>query len=183
MSGIQGRSWKFAVQVRQTILLICIISIWLIPSVTFAQTAGPIYIVQPGDTLYIIAQRFGTSVEALASANGITDASLITPGLELVIPGYEGVPGVLDFHELGYGETIYSLSAQLGLPADAIIKLNRILQPERLYIGQAMIISKSGDDEDGALLKVVLTEGGESKLAFAAVSFVWRSLSSRFSFL
>jgi len=161
-------SWKFSGWLRRAIVLICLLSIWLLPSTTFAQTSGPIYIVQPGDTLYIIAQRFGTSVEALASANGITDTSLITPGLELVIPGYAGVSGILTFHELGYGETIFSLSTQLGIPADAIIKLNRILQPDRLYIGQALIVSLSTDEESSVLLKAILAEYGESKLALAA---------------
>jgi LysM repeat protein len=58
-------------------------------SPTPAPPSGQTYIVQPGDTLYEIALRFGVSVEALAEANGITDTKLIRPGMILVIP----VPG------------------------------------------------------------------------------------------
>jgi hypothetical protein len=44
------------------------------------------YIIQPGDTLGGIAQAFGTTVEALASANGIANPDLIYAGATLTIP-------------------------------------------------------------------------------------------------
>ncbi len=56
---------------------------------TEAPPSGQTYTVKQGDTLFDIALAFGVSVEALARANGITDATLIRPGQVLVIP----VPG------------------------------------------------------------------------------------------
>lgn len=44
------------------------------------------YVVQPGDTLFGIAERFGTTVDAIIAANGIEDRSLIVVGQKLVIP-------------------------------------------------------------------------------------------------
>ncbi len=44
-----------------------------------------IYIVQEGDTLNVIAQRFGTTVEAIQAANGLTGTE-IDVGQELIIP-------------------------------------------------------------------------------------------------
>ena len=42
--------------------------------------------VQEGDTLALIAQQFGTTVEALSAANGIEDPNEIVIGDVLVIP-------------------------------------------------------------------------------------------------
>lgn len=44
------------------------------------------YTVQTGDTLFQIAQRFGTTVERIAQANNITDVNMINVGQVLIIP-------------------------------------------------------------------------------------------------
>ena len=44
------------------------------------------YIVQEGDTRFGIAERFGTTVEALLQANRLTDPNQIESGRRLVIP-------------------------------------------------------------------------------------------------
>jgi LysM repeat protein len=44
------------------------------------------YTVQQGDTLALVAQQFGTTVEALQAANGIDDPDEIVIGQILVIP-------------------------------------------------------------------------------------------------
>lgn len=48
--------------------------------------SGNVYIVDPGDTLLSIAARYGVSVEALCSANHLTDADTIYVGQRLNIP-------------------------------------------------------------------------------------------------
>ena len=49
---------------------------------------GPtfVYIVQKGDTISLLAQRFGTTVKILQELNNIKNASLIQPGMRLLIP-------------------------------------------------------------------------------------------------
>ncbi len=60
------------------------------PTVVAATT----YIVRPGDTLSAIAARHGTTVSALASANGIPDPDRIRIGQLLRIPDTAaGLPG------------------------------------------------------------------------------------------
>ena len=51
-------------------------------------TASPatIYEVQAGDTVYSIARRFGTTVDAIVVANNLADASQIYAGQVLIIP-------------------------------------------------------------------------------------------------
>lgn len=55
-----------------------------------AAGAGGNYTIQPGDTLSELAARFGTTVEALAAANGIADPNSIVAGAKLTIPGASG---------------------------------------------------------------------------------------------
>lgn len=44
------------------------------------------HIVQPGDTLYRLALRYGTTVHAIAQANSLANVNLIYAGQKLVIP-------------------------------------------------------------------------------------------------
>jgi LysM repeat protein len=54
---------------------------------TVSLTAtGSTYVVESGDTLYGIAARFGTSVNAIASANKLSDPGYIYTGQHLTIP-------------------------------------------------------------------------------------------------
>jgi len=62
---------------------------------SFASTTAPqpvtppplvTYIVKPGDTLYAIAVKHGTTVQAIAAANNISNPNLIQVGQVLVIP-------------------------------------------------------------------------------------------------
>lgn len=57
------------------------------PDVTVTPLAsGTTYIVQPGDWIWQIARTFGVDPQAIIDANGLTDASVIQPGDELIIP-------------------------------------------------------------------------------------------------
>jgi LysM repeat protein len=62
-------------------------------SATPGPAATPIvYIVQPGDTLGIIAAHFGVPVDQIMAANGLTNPNLLSAGQSLVIPVAGSVP-------------------------------------------------------------------------------------------
>ncbi|TNJ62728.1 LysM peptidoglycan-binding domain-containing protein [Paenibacillus hemerocallicola] len=44
------------------------------------------YVVQPGDTLYAIASRYGVTVQALMQANGLTSPGQLYAGQTIFIP-------------------------------------------------------------------------------------------------
>ena len=54
---------------------------------TGGAQAGTVHVVQPGETLYSIARRYGLDVWSIARANGITNLNYIYVGQRLVIPG------------------------------------------------------------------------------------------------
>jgi len=68
-------------------VLLCLLSLILV-SAAYAQTT---YIIQPGDTLSSIAQRFNTTVAAIAAANNIVNPNWIFAGDTIIIPT-DGAP-------------------------------------------------------------------------------------------
>ena len=58
----------------------------LAPGVASAQGIGQTHVVQPGENLFRIALRYGVSIQALATINGIVNPAMIYVGQRLVIP-------------------------------------------------------------------------------------------------
>jgi len=59
----------------------------LIPTAAPTPSPGRVHVVQPGETLYRIALRYGTTVERLMALNGLSNPSRIFAGQVLRIPG------------------------------------------------------------------------------------------------
>lgn len=124
-------------------ILVLVLSI--LPAVEAAQAqeelpSGPVYIIQEGDTLWDIAQRFGVPWEDLARENGISDPGQLTAGEEIIIPGLEGIGDVLVTTPVPLGENIRSLSRSFQIPEEKIINLNHLTSTEELYSGYNMVI-------------------------------------------
>jgi len=145
----------------------------------------PIYIVQSGDSVWGIAQRFGVSVDDLTTANDIADANQLDVGMELKIPGLQGVRGRLVTRQVHYGETLRSLSRRYQMTEETLARLNRLVSPLEMYAGATLILVEeampSGDAQGSPTIKqpqTVLT--GESLLEFAARNRVnpWEVVAS-----
>ena len=131
-------------------LLLLILLLWPL-GIAQAQTSpsdGPVYIVQSGDNLWGISQRFGVPMEELAAQNGLTDPNQLTVGLRLVIPGLEGLQGVLTTQEIPFGESLWSLSRRYAIPHDLMIRLNKFTMPKSVAAGAALIIPDPDDGRD-----------------------------------
>ncbi len=120
--------------------------------------AGPVYIVQSGDSLWEIAQRFGVSMDDLVQINDITDPGKISAGTALVIPGLEGVQGTLVTRTIPYGESLRSLSRRYHIPAASLARLNHLIIPSELYAGGNLIIPETISTTTG-LERASLTPG------------------------
>ncbi|MCX6070747.1 MAG: LysM peptidoglycan-binding domain-containing protein, partial [Chloroflexi bacterium] len=153
---------------RRLVSLLLLVLLCLPVSPAQAQVSGPVYIVQPGDTLTGIAAMFGTTVDALVELNSIADASLVYPGAELVIPGFEGVSGVLATRPIEFGETLASLSLRNGVAQDTIVRLNRVTNPGRLYVGEPVIVPEGSTSAMALPLAELLSPStGETTLEIA----------------
>ncbi len=85
------------------VLAACLAALWgFVPALGRAQGLAPedgpppdiVYTVQAGDNLSDLAERFGTTVEELVAANGLTDPNALQPGQTLLIPSLLRTPVV-----------------------------------------------------------------------------------------
>ena len=151
---------------RRSILLVLFFSIFcLFVESASAQSNGPVYIVQAGDTLSAIASRFNVSVDALVAANPGLDPNLISQGQQIIIPGLEGMTGILDTEVVNFGDSFHSLARRTQIHSDTLRKLNRLVSPSEFYVGASMIIPKQDNAVD--LTNRVTPAVGETLLELA----------------
>lgn len=93
------------------------------------------YTVIAGDSLYRIAQRFGTTVEILQQANKLQSTSL-NVGQVLYIPP---VPGRVFQYTVQPGDSLYTLARLFSTTIPALAELNGI-QNNIIYAGQRILI-------------------------------------------
>jgi LysM repeat protein len=121
-------------------------------------TAAPVFhVARAGDTLWDIALRYGTTVPALAAANGLSNPSFIRVGQAIAIPqppapepaaalpapppppsASETVPAVL--HVVQRGETLWAISARYGVSIAAIVQANGLADASFIRTGQSLTI-------------------------------------------
>jgi murein DD-endopeptidase MepM/ murein hydrolase activator NlpD len=106
---------------------------------------GPVYIVQEGDNLWDIAARFGVTLDELLSANNFTYESVIYSGMQLIIPGLEGINGVLTTQDVPFGETLNSLSQRYQTSVEILARLNHLTSPSEVYAGMSLVIPLNED--------------------------------------
>lgn len=107
-----------------------------VASVAPPADAG-VYIVQPGDTLSGIAARYGTTWQALAAANGITNPDLIYPGQAVTINVGGGARAT---YTVVAGDTLSDIAARYGTSWQALAAANGITNPDLIYPGQVLTI-------------------------------------------
>jgi LysM repeat protein len=84
---------------------------------SYARRAAPsptpsgLYVVQPGDTLSALAEAFGTTVDEIMAANGLTDPDALQAGQTLIIPSL--VPSAPAFATAPLATVTITTTAQL----------------------------------------------------------------------
>ena len=88
-------------------------------------------IVQVGDTVYAIANRFGVPVRDLIQANFLLPPYGVRPGRVLKLPS----PGI---HLVVAGDTLYGVSRLYGIDMTSLARINRMRPPYTILVGQKL---------------------------------------------
>jgi murein DD-endopeptidase MepM/ murein hydrolase activator NlpD len=86
------------------------------PAIPVPSLVEVLFTVQAGDTLGGIADRFGVSVDAIVSANGLADAADLSVGQVLTIPGVLALPAPSRTPPLGTTAADSPIGIHLAMP-------------------------------------------------------------------
>ncbi len=93
-----------------------------------------IYVVQPGDSLYQIAQRFGVSPDLIFEANELQDLPYLVVGQALVIPTTEVS------YTVRSGDSLWTIAQKNGTTPEKIAQANGLTAPYALQPGMVLRI-------------------------------------------
>ncbi len=111
------------------------------------------YVVQSGDSLYTIAQKYNTSVNELKKLNKLRKGRLIRVGLKLKVPGEFGKEretsdgkgtskraNVKKFHVVRRGESLIQIAQKYDVTLSTLKKKNSIKNGEKILAGVKLVI-------------------------------------------
>lgn len=99
-----------------------------------------LYTVEPGDTLYDIAQKYNTTISNILKFNWINNPDIIYVGQSLVIPA--SPPEAL-IYTVEEGDTLYSIAEEYDTSLDNLIKYNYLVPPYTIYPGEQLVVTAS----------------------------------------
>lgn len=130
---------------RKRLMLAAVFALLLLTlTAAAAAQGGVVHTVQPGETLSVIAARYGTTVQAIANANSIYHVNRIYAGQRLFIPVVARPPGGTlrgtTFYVVGRGDTLATIARRFGTTVSAISAANGIANPNLIFAGQRLVI-------------------------------------------
>ncbi len=132
------------------------------PTITPQPVSQPFqYVVQKGDTLYSLAKRYGTTVQAIMQMNGMMSPAL-RAGQTIWIPASGQVPPGPIVHIVQPGETLYSLARLYNTTVWAIMAINNLKVPV-IWAYRALFIPSSA--QPGPIIHIV--QPGETLYSIA----------------
>jgi LysM repeat protein len=139
-------------------------TLWPTPT---AQRDGRIlYIVAPGDTLTLVALRFGLSLDDLYELNDLGPDSILTIGQSILLgresagPEAESTSAVAGFpgtrihpdgtiaHVVVEGDTLITIAVKYNLTLEELYELSGLSEQDLLRIGQEVIVGRLSEPAD-----------------------------------
>lgn len=109
-----------------------------------AQSSTIAYTVRSGDTLSEIAQKYGTTVNEIASLNNISNPNIIYVGQYLLIPTTSNAQvSISTTYTVKSGDTLSGIANMFGTTYQKLAEINGIANPNKIYPGQVLKINST----------------------------------------
>ena len=110
---------------------------------TATDGSDTVYTVKAGDTLSGIAAKYGTTYQALASYNGISNPNKISVGQKIKIPsagssGSASTGGGDTVYTVKSGDTLSGIAAKYGTTYQTLASYNGISNPNKIPSGRRL---------------------------------------------
>lgn len=149
-----GLTWRSVIYPGQTLTL---------HGTAVAPVAAPAaaattqtHAVVAGDTVFAIAKKYGTTVDGVLAANGLTRASVIYPGQQLAVSAGGTQPAAApsapppapasasaSAHTVVAGDTVFAIARKYGITTQDVYSLNGLGPSSIIYPGQALTVGQS----------------------------------------
>ncbi|MDQ0063206.1 LysM peptidoglycan-binding domain-containing protein [Paenibacillus harenae] len=96
-----------------------------------------IHVVQRGDTLWELSQKFGVPLNDILAANGLSGEEPLVIGQAIIIPRQA------TSHKVLAGESLWLIAHRYGLSLQELLAVNEIRNPALIYPGQIITIPPS----------------------------------------
>ncbi len=110
---------------------------------TAAHRALDSYTVVAGDTIYVVARRFGMTVRSLIDANGLQPPFELRPGQVLRLPTGGGYVVVK-------GDTLSKVARKAGVEFATLARINGLNPPYVIHVGQRLMLPTGATVQPGA---------------------------------
>lgn len=104
------------------------------PRLYWRRDSLQIHVVKSGDTVFNIANTYGTTVEAIINANELDAPNRLVVGQTLVIP----IIG--QFYYVQSGDSLYTIARQFGISVEELARVNNIPVERPLDVGFRLYI-------------------------------------------
>jgi LysM repeat protein len=135
-----------------------------------AAHADESYTVRSGDTVSHIAAKYGTTVSAVRSANGLNGSAFIREGQSLTIPTSGGAAAAAPAatggsHTVASGETVSAIAKRYGTTVAAIVSANGLDSRAFIRVGQTLTVPGAGATATAAPAATTTAGGGSHTVA------------------
>lgn len=102
-----------------------------------------VYIVEKGDTIQSVANKFNIKVSDLIKENDLQNNYYLVPGLELIIPTTSD-NSAFEYYTVQKGDNLYQISKKYNITSEMLANINGLEINEYIFPEQKILVPKEG---------------------------------------